>query len=678
MPFLLPFQTTLCVFIATCGLTITLFSCQNTSSRAAAITCYAARAKVIYSGALLHHDDNLRTAANSVVLKIIFGIIIVSFILTGVSGYLIGGGKNYAAKVNGQEIGRGQFENAVASERNRMQQQLGDQFSELAANENYMKTMRQQVLNRLIDESLLDQYARELGLSISDEQVKQAIFQTQAFQTNGKFDNQRFSGIVAQMGMTTDQYAQALRNQLTTQQLINAIAGTDFMLPGESDQLAALVSQQRVVREATINVNALAAKQTASDEEINAFWQQNQARFMAPEQFRVSYIKMDAASMQESASDEEIQSWYDQHKDQFTQPQRNRYSVIQTKTEADAKAVLAELQKGADFATLAKEKSTDIISARNGGDMGWMEDASTVPELKDAGLKEKGQLSGVIKSSVGFLVARLDDVQPAQVKPLADVRNDIAAKVKQEKALDAYYALQQKVSDAASNDNESLASAAQVAGLKVVETGWFGRDNLPEELNFKPVADAIFNGGLVGENGAPGSNSDIITVDGDRAFVLRISEHKAEAVKPLAEVKAQVSDIVKHNKAEQQAKLEADKLLAALKDGKGDEAMKAAGLSFGAPQTLSRTGQDPLSQLAFTLPLPQQGKPVYGVGSNMQGDVVLVALDEVKAGSMPEEQKKAMVQGITQNNAQIAFEALMSNLRKAAKIKLGDSIDQQQ
>lgn len=289
--------------------------------------------------------DNLRTAANSVVLKIIFGIIIVSFILTGVSGYLIGGSSNYAAKVNDQEIGRSQFENAVASERNRMQQQLGDQFSELAANENYMKTMRQQVLNRLIDESLLDQYARELGLSVSDAQVKQAIFQTQAFQTNGKFDNERFGGIVSQMGMTTDQYAQALRNQLTTQQLINAVAGTDFMLPGESDQLAALVSQQRVVREATIDVNALAAKQTVTDAEVEAYYQQNQARFMAPEQFRVSYIKMDAASMQENASDAEIQSWYDQHQDQFTQPQRNRYSVIQTRTEADAQAVLDELKK---------------------------------------------------------------------------------------------------------------------------------------------------------------------------------------------------------------------------------------------------------------------------------------------------------------------------------------------
>ena len=76
--------------------------------------------------------------------------------------------------------------------------------------------------------------------------------------------------------------------------------------------------------------------------------------------------------------------------------------MIQTKTEADAKAVLDELNKGADFATVAKAKSTDIISAKNGGDMGWLEAATTPDELKNAGLKDKGQLSGVIKSSVGF------------------------------------------------------------------------------------------------------------------------------------------------------------------------------------------------------------------------------------------------------------------------------------
>jgi peptidyl-prolyl cis-trans isomerase D len=622
--------------------------------------------------------DNLRAAANHVVLKIILGLIIVSFILTGVGNYLIGGNNNYAAKVNGQEIGRSQFENAVNSERNRMAQQLGDQFSELAANENYMKSVRQQVLNRLIDEALLDQYAKNLGLGISDDQVKKAIFATQAFQANGKFDNNRFSAIVNQMGMSTDQYAQALRNQLTSQQLINAVAGTDFMLKGETDELAALVAQQRVVRQAVINVNALAAKQTASDEEIASYYDQNKSRFISPEQFRVSYIKLDAASMQENVTDEQIQAYYDQHQDQFTQPQRNRYSIIQTKTEDEAKAVLDELKKGADFAALAKAKSADIISARNGGDMGWLEDATTPEELKNAGLKEKGQLSGVIKSSVGYLVARLDDIQPAQVKPLNDVRDELAAKVKQEKALDAWYALQQKVSEAASNDNESLAGAEQAAGAKAVQTGWFGRDNLPEELNFKPVSDAIFNGGLVGQNGTPGSNSDIITVDGDRAFVLRISDHKAEAIKPLDQVKTQVSDIVKHNKAEQQAKLDADKLLGELKAGKGDDALKAAGLSFGEAKTLARTGQDPVSQAAFNLPLPAKDKPSFGTANDQQGKVVIMALDEVKAGTMPDAQKKAMVQGITQNNAQIAFEALMSNLRKEAKIKLGDIVAEPQ
>ncbi len=621
--------------------------------------------------------DNLRTAANSLVIKIIFGIIIVSFILTGVSGYLIGGSANYAAKVNGQEISRGQFENAVASERNRQQQQLGEQFSVLAGNEGYIKQMRQQVLSRMVDEALMDQYAKHLGLGISDEQIKEAIFKEPAFQNNGKFDNARYTSILNNMGMTPDQYAQALRNQLTTQQLINAVVGTDFMLTGETDELAALVSQQRVVREATIDVAALAAKQEASEQEINASYEQNKNKYIAPEQFKVSYIMLDAASQKVEVADTDIQAYYDQHQEEFTQPQRNRYSVIQTKTEAEAKAILDDLSKGGDFAALAKEKSADIISARKGGDMGWLEPGTTPDELKNSGLKDKGQLSGVIKSSVGFLVVRLDDIQPAQTKPLSEVKDAIAAKVKQDKAVDAYYALQQKVSDAASNDNQSLASAEQAAGVKAVETGWFGHDNLPAELNFKPVSDAIFNGGLVGVGGTPGSNSDIITVDGDRAFIVRIAEHKAEAVKPLAEVRDQVIAQVKRQKAEQQAKLDADKLLNALKLGKGVDEMKAAGLSFGEAKTLTRTGQDPISQAAFTLPLPAKDKPVYGVANDMQGNVVLLALDEVKPGDMPAEQKKAMVQGITQNNAQISFEALMANLRKEAKIKMGDSIDQQ-
>lgn len=615
--------------------------------------------------------DNLRAASNHVVLKIILALIILSFVLTGVGNYLIGGNGDYAAKVNGQEISRAQLENAFSNERSRQQQQLGEQFSQLAGNPAWMQQIRQQALSQLVDEALLTGYAKDLKLAISDDQIKQAIFSQPAFQTNGKFDNAKYLGLINQMGFSADQYAEALRKQLTTQQLIAAVTGTDFMLSGETDSLAALVSQERLVRQATINVAALAAKQSVTPEEIKNYYEQNKNSFMSPEQFRVSYIKLDAASMQETASEEDIQSWYDQHQGDYTQPQRSRYSIIQTKTEADAQAVLDALKKGGDFAALAKQKSADPISARHGGDMGWLEPDTTPDELKNAGLKEKGQLSGVIKSSVGFLVARLDDIQPQQIKPLATVHDDIAAKVKQEKAVDAYYKLQQKVSDAASNDNESLVGAEQAAGVKAVETGWFSHDNPPAELNFKQVEQAIFNGGLVGENGAPGNNSDIITVDGDRAFVLRVSAHKPEAVKPLAEVTAQITDTLKTQKAQQEAKAQADKLLADLKAGKGDEAMKAANLSFGSQKTLTRNGQDAATQAAFTLSQPAKGKPSYGISEDGEGNVLLLALDEVRSGTLPDAQKKAMVQGVTQNNAQIAFEALLSNLRKEAKIKYG-------
>ncbi|MDH1085417.1 peptidylprolyl isomerase [Pantoea brenneri] len=620
--------------------------------------------------------DNLRAASNHVVLKIILGLIILSFVLTGVGNYLIGGNNDYAAKVNGQEISRAQLEQAFNSERSRQQQMLGDQFSQLASNDGYMQQIRQQALSQLIDQALLDSYIKDLHLSISDDQVKQAIFNQQAFQTNGKFDNAKYLGLIGNMGFSADQYAEALRKQLSNQQLINAVANTDFMLKGETSKLVELVSQQRVIRQATLDVNALAAKQTVTDDEINQYYQQHKTSFMAPEQFRVSYILMDAASMQQDASEADIQAWYDQHKADYTQPQRNRYSVIQTKTEADANALLTQLKGGASFTELAKSKSIDPISARKGGDMGWLEPATTPDELKNAGLTEKGQMSGVIKSSVGFLIVRLDDIQPEQVKPLDEVRDAIAAKVKQEKGVDAFYKLQQKVSEAASNDNESLAGAEQASGLKAKETGWFSQDALPKELDFDAVKQAIFNGGLVGQNGAPGNNSDIISVDGDRAFVLRVSEHKPEAVKPLDQVKTQIADTLKHDKATQQAKSQADKLLADLKAGKQD-ALTAAGLTLSASKTVDRNAQDPVAQAAFNLPQPAENKPSWGVSEDMQGNVVLVAVDKVTTGSMPQAQIDEMVKGVTQNNAQLAFEALLQNLRKEAKIKYGAAAQMQ-
>ncbi|CAM3835973.1 peptidylprolyl isomerase [Serratia silvae] len=623
--------------------------------------------------------DNLRAAANHVVLKIILGLIILSFLLTGVVSYQ-GSAGDYAAKVNGQVIERAQLEQAFQSERSRMQQELGDRFSAMAGNEGYMQQMRQQVLSQLIDKSLLDQYAKTLGLSASDDQVKDAIRNEAYFQTDGKFDNAKYLDLITRSGFSADQYAQYTRQRLINQQMIQGFGGSDIVPPSEAQSMVALVLQEREVRLATIDLNAMMAKQTVTDEELKAFFEQNKNSFIAPEKVKVSFIPLDAAALQDkvTVTEADISAYYDGHQSSFGQPERKKFSVIQLKTEADAKAVLEELKNGGDFAALAKEKSTDIISRRTGGEMDWMEPDTTADELKQANLTEKGQLSGVVKSSVGYLIVRLDDIKPALVKPLSEVHDAIAKQIKQEKAVDAYYALQQKVSEAATSDNESLASAEEAAGIKAANTEWFTRDTVPAELNFKPVVQAIFDGSLIGENGAPGSNSDVITVDGDRAFVVRVVAHQPEGIEPFDKVKDRVTAMVKHNKALQEAKLQGEKLLVELKQGKGDEAMKAAGLSFGSVQKMARAPEDSqLVEAVFALPHPETGKVVYGMSQDAQGNVVLIALDSVKPGTLPADEMKTFVSNMEKGSASVTFDALLTNLRKEAKIKMGAAEQQQ-
>ncbi|AYM89125.1 peptidylprolyl isomerase [Serratia sp. 3ACOL1] len=623
--------------------------------------------------------DNLRAAANHVVLKIILGLIILSFLLTGVVSYQ-GSAGDYAAKVNGQVIERAQLEQAFQSERSRMQQELGDRFSAMAGNEGYMQQMRQQVLSQLIDKSLLDQYAKTLGLSASDDQVKEAIRQEAYFQTDGKFDNAKYLDLINRSGFSADQYAQYTRQRLINQQMIQGFGGSDIVPPSEAQSMVALVLQERDVRLATIDLNAMMAKQTVTDEELKAFFEQNKNSFIAPEKVKVSFIPLDAAALQDkvTVTEADISAYYDEHQSSFGQPERKKFSVIQLKTEADAKAVLEELKNGGDFAALAKEKSTDIISRRTGGEMDWMEPDTTADELKQANLTEKGQLSGVVKSSVGYLIVRLDDIKPALVKPLSEVHDAIAKQLKQEKAVDAYYALQQKVSEAATSDNESLASAEEAAGTKAANTEWFTRDSVPAALNFKPVVQAIFDGSLIGENGAPGSNSDVITVDGDRAFVVRVVAHQPEGIEPFDKVKDRVTAMVKHNKALQEAKLQGEKLLVELKQGKGDEAMKAAGLSFGSVQKMARAPEDSqLVEAVFALPHPEAGKVVYGMSQDAQGNVVLIALDSVKPGTLPADEMKTFVSNMEKGSASVTFDALLTNLRKEAKIKMGAAEQQQ-
>lgn len=616
--------------------------------------------------------EKLRTASNNVVLKIILGLILISFMLTGVGNYLIGGNSDYAAKVDGETISRAQLENAYNNERARQQQAMGDNYAQLSGNTQFLQQIRQQALSQLIDQQLLQNYVKSLHLAISDEQIKQAIYQVPEFQKSGHFDNETFNLVLSQVGYTPEEYAKSLRKSLANRQLANGLANNEFMLPGETQQLIDLFAQRREARQAVFNIAALANQQTVSDQEIQLYYQQHQAEFINPEQFRLSYIKLDAKAMQMTPTPVAVRKWYDSHQADYTQPSRQRYSVIQVKTEAEAKGLLTELHRGASFTDLARQNSQDPISAQKGGDLGWMEQASVPDEIQGANLKDKGALSEVIKSSVGFLIIKLTDFQPAQVQPFSAVAEQVAAKVKQEAAITQFYQLQSKVNDAANSNNQSLAGAEQVAGVKAVQTAWFSRDNLPNEINFEPIKQALNDVSLLGQDNQPGNNSGVIPVEGDRAFVIRIVEHKAENEKPLDQVSSQIRDTLKHQKALSTAKVSAEKVVAELKQGKTD-ALNSAGLKFGASITYDRSHPAAVTTAVFNLPAPSKDKISYGTAEDAQGNVVILAVERTVPGELPADQKQSMVDAMAKNNAQLVFEALLQDLRHSAKISYGNA-----
>lgn len=621
--------------------------------------------------------DGLRKATNHVVLKIILGLIALSFLLTSIDINLVNINNDYVAKVNGQLISHTQLEQAVQNERHHQQKSMGDRFSQFAANKSYMQQIRQQMLSQLINEVLLYQYAETLGLIISDAQIKQFILAIPAFHTNGQFSNEKYRMLIMNMGLTPDQYAKLIRKELLTQKLLQYIDTACFLLPSEIDHLLSVAVQTRQVRLATFNINVISAKQTASTDEVKANYNHNKTLYMSPETFKVSYIRIDKAAIQASINinEQEIQSWYDQHKDQFTEYGCKNYSIIRTKTKNKAKMILAELQQGGDFSVLAKNYSTDILSAKNGGNIGWISDEDTINELQSLNLNEKNQLSGIIKSSTGYLIARLNAIEPTRLKALNAVHKTVEAKIKQEKATCMYHALQNKLNDAVSNDNQSLALAETVSGIKAQQTDWFTRDNVPSILNIDAIKQVLFDGSLLSSSGAPSGNSDIITVDYNCSFVVRIIGYKPEKVKPLDMVSPLVEQDVKRQKAQDQALIDAQKILVELKQGKGNKVLETVGLNFSTLQNFYSTSENnSLEQCIFALQQPKPGKSNYGIATDDHGNIVIVALDHVKPRKLDHLQYQQLINQLNQLVSSMTLDILLQNLRNDAKIKISTAI----
>ncbi|MFP3014164.1 MAG: peptidylprolyl isomerase [Arsenophonus sp.] len=618
--------------------------------------------------------DSLRTAANSFTIKIVFIIIILSLIFMGVSGYLISDLNDYAAKVNGVIINQIQLQKTLQQEKQALEDQLGDKFIKIANSDQGVQALRRQALEHLIELTLINQYSNQLGLTVSDNQIKHNIYNMQIFQIDGNFNKEKYRTILYKNNIKADDFAKEIRQNLINRQFIKMYIKDEFVLPVEVMSYAKLLLQKREIKTITLPLSKYQYKQTVTNKELEDYYNANIKKFISPEQVQVSYIKLDASSKRKNIiiKDEELKKYYNQNIVNFTKPEQKHYSMIELKTKEEANYVFKALYEGADFKKLATEKSTDIFGAKNHGAIGWMEASSTPSELMDANLTKKGQISKVIKLSNNYVIFRLDDIKPEVVKIFQSVKSEIANTLKNEKAINEFYSLQQDANRASLDNHESLRAVEKVTNIKSVKTRWFSRNNIPEEIKFDQVVDNIFAGNLMDKNGPKNINSGIINVDGDRAFIIRVDKYKPEIKQSFDKVKKIVTEFVKLNKSIKEMESDGIKILNVLKQKKDKEILKKLDINFSDIKTIERFGENNLfTEQIFQMPIPKKNIPTYISAKDSKDNLVIIKLIKVIKREPTSDEVKFFSKHYKMILGNIMMESQILNLRDRAKIDLG-------
>ena len=624
--------------------------------------------------------EKIREGSKGIVAQVILGLVILTFAVSGVSSYFGNNNDQPVAVVNGEEITRTKFEESYQGERARMEQQFGEMFASLAADPAYMNNFRNSVLERLISETLLKQQANKLGLQISDQLLIDAITKMPEFQLEGSFSNDRYLALLRQNNLTANQFRDLLRDQFVRNQLMVGVAGSEFALPGEMRTLMSLQQQNRDIEFATLKATDFAAKVEITDDKLNTYYQLNQASYATPEQLSLQYVELKGTELATniSISDADVEAYYKAQSTRYQTEERRRVSHILLESAeedqavaAKADALLAELKAGADFAELAKKNSADTVSGENGGDLDFITKGVMEAEFETAAyqLAKVGDVSAVVKTSFGYHIIKLTDIDPAKVKPLAEVRDAIVAAVQQDKAAEQFADLQQKLAEVSFEIADNLDEAATAVNGKVQELALFSRATATAPFAVPKFLDTVFAAEFI----ASGINSDVIELAPQHVVVVRLVEHKPAKTRDLTEVKSQVTAAVIAEQSNKLAQAKADELLAQFNAGKDLRALLSeAALKLEVAAATPRFGGTLDAQIrtkAFELAKPVADKPLSAGSVGLtSGDVVLVLVSKVTEVPVTAEPSAAELEQFAQQIGQSHFAAVQEALKQQAEI----------
>lgn len=447
----------------------------------------------------------MRKQKESIIIKIVFVVIVLSFVGTiflvwGKGSDGMGGGKSgYAAKVNGTRISLEEYQSAYQRIRNMYQQIYGQS---IPPEMEKLLGLKKVALDSLIDNLLAMKEAKSLGIKVSKDDVASSIEAMPMFQKDGKFSFDQYQQVLKSNRMTAKDFEEGQEAEVSLKKVRQSIK--DKAVVTDADALAQYKkdNDKLELEYVAYAPSDVAAEVKLSEADLNDYLQKNPNEFKTAEKVALSYILLDPASQaaKTSVSEEEIQTFYQKNIDRW-QGKDGIQPLIEVKEKVKAEAIKQKTAKQ------AFEQAADILYKNiKSGDLNLIAGAlkqkvqetalftanAPAPSLigetaviKKALELKQGELGGPVETAKGIYILKAKERKAAAVPALAEIRGAVEEKAKGAKAIEL---AKKKAEDAAKQ-------LSAKASLKTQTTGSFGfsaKGDIPAIGISSEIMEAVF------------------------------------------------------------------------------------------------------------------------------------------------------------------------------------------
>ncbi|MCL2789726.1 MAG: SurA N-terminal domain-containing protein [Desulfobulbus sp.] len=539
----------------------------------------------------------LRKNAQSVFVQALVVIIALVFIFWGF-GRKMQDNPNALAVVNGKEIPYRDFQQSYERTVEAYKRQFGGQLPPEALQE--MK-LKEQVLDQLIQEELLRQGAEKAGIMISDGAVQRKIQDMPAFNANGRFDLATYKFVLERNRLSPASFEASIRNDLLVNRALAAIGSFAVMPEQEMRNWIEYIDQEIKLAYGSVQSDDYIARVQVTDDALASWYEAAKQRYKTAPQCKLLYLAFPFEDdlAQVTVNEEAIRASYQEHAATYNMPEKRRARHILFKVTAEdspetknakkkeAEKVLVRIKAGEDFARLAHQFSEDVTKDK-GGDLGSFVRGQMEQPFEDSVFSlKKGEVSGVVETSSGFHLIKVEEITPAKTQTVAEASPAIRKELE-------WKGVKAITFKRASSAYEAIIRAGSMAkysetpgGHPVLRTDFFTQDAPPKEGMAKDPALAQAAFGL-----RKGELSSLVETGGGYA-ILFVDDVKDSMVPDLASVRDRAVADYRKEKSVELAKAAAEELLHKAREQKN------------WPAELPRKESDYLKRIGATGAMPE-------------------------------------------------------------------------